>query len=67
MTKQLTENFRCANHFPAETIRIRLAADGITAFVCGDDTATSMTIGWGSFHTGLVMGDVGEADGEEAT
>jgi hypothetical protein len=35
----------CAHRFEAETIRIRLAHDGITALITGTDSATALSMG----------------------
>ena len=59
--------YRCADRMEAETIRIRLAAAGIPAFVRGDDAVTSMAISGGGVNTAIVVVEVSPDDYEHAT
>ncbi len=59
--------YRCADRFEAESIRIRLDAAGIRAFVRGDDAVTSMAISGGGVNTAIVVVEVAPDDYEQAT
>lgn len=65
--KSMNDIYRCADRVEAETIRIRLAAAGITAFVSGDDASTSMAISGGGVNTAIVRVKVAVDDYEHAT
>lgn len=65
--RSLIELYRCADRFEAETVRIRLAAAGINAFVSGDDAVTSMAIGGGGVNKAIVVVEVAVKDHEHAT
>ena len=67
MNQPMVGIFECADRTEAETIRIRLAAAGISAFVRGDDAASSMAISGGGMGTGLVTVEVAYDDHERAT
>ena len=64
---QMIDVYRCANRVEAETIRIRLAAAGIAAFVRGDDAVASMAISGGAVNTAIVVVEVAPDDFEHAT
>ncbi|MCG8648874.1 MAG: hypothetical protein MI861_03525, partial [Pirellulales bacterium] len=51
----------CADRVEAETIRIRLASEGITAFITGTDTATALSMG-GAGSMRLVRVEVARPD-----
>jgi hypothetical protein len=67
MNDQMIDVYRCADRVEAETIRIRLAAAGIAAFVVGDDAVTSMGISGGGINTAIVLVEVNVEDRERAT
>lgn len=65
--RETIDVYRCGDRFEAETIRIRLAAAGIAAFVVGDDAATSMAISGGGINTAIVRVEVSSDDYKKAT
>jgi hypothetical protein len=67
MGDQMIDIYRCADRVEAETIRIRLAAAGIAAFVSGDDAVTSMAVNGGGVNTAIVVVEVANDDYEHAT
>ncbi len=67
MGNQMIDIYRCADCVEAETIRIRLAAAGIAAFVSGDDAVRSMAVNGGGVNTAIVVVEVANDDYEHAT
>ncbi|TWT81031.1 hypothetical protein CA13_24780 [Planctomycetes bacterium CA13] len=66
MSHEVSEVYRCADRIQAETIRIRLAAAGVTAFVEGDDAVSSMAMSGGGVNEAIVRVEVASEDFEQA-